>query len=162
MIRRILSVCLILICVYVFLGISSLDKQYFICPIEYKTDLIVRHDHRGNGDFASKRSGQRTHKGLDLLANVGTPVYAAKSGKVIAAAQNSGMGKYVIIRHRDEVVTLYGHLSRISVHRGDDVRQAQVIGNVGKTGNARAQDILPHLHFEVRKNGSPVDPLEYI
>lgn len=162
MTRRILLVFLILICVYVFLGISSLDKQYFVCPIEYKNDLIIRHDLRGNGSFASNRSGRRIHKGLDLLAKVGTPVYAAKSGKVISASQNPGMGKHVILRHREGMITIYGHLSSIAVQKGDYVRQGTVIGSVGKTGNAAARDMLPHLHFEVRKNGVPQDPLEYI
>jgi murein DD-endopeptidase MepM/ murein hydrolase activator NlpD len=162
MIKRALLVFLFLICFYVFLGISSLDKQYFICPIEYKNDLIVRHDYRGNGAFASNRSGRRVHKGLDLLAKVGTPVCAAKSGKVISATQNPGMGKYIIVRHRDGMITIYGHLSGIFIQKGDYVRQGMVIGSVGKTGNAAAAGMLPHLHFEIRKNGVPQDPLEYI
>jgi murein DD-endopeptidase MepM/ murein hydrolase activator NlpD len=162
MIRKILLIILIFICVYVFLGLAWTDKHYFICPIEYKSDIIIRNDHRGDGTFASSRSGRRMHKGLDLLAEVGTPVLTAKSGKVISATQNKGMGKYIIIQHRDNIITIYGHLSNIFVRRGDFVRQGQVIGSVGKTGNARAADMLPHLHFEVRKNGVPVDPLEYI
>ena len=72
------------------------------------------------------------------------------------------MGNYIIISHRDNIITIYGHLSNIFVRKNDYVRQGQVIGTVGKTGNARAVDMLPHLHFEVRKNGVPVDPLDYI
>ena len=140
----------------------GIDKQYFICPIEYKNDIIIRNDHRGDGLFASSRSGRRMHKGLDLLAQVGTVVCAAKSGKVVSATQNKGMGKYIIIKHRDDVITIYGHLSDIFVCKGAYLRQGQVIGSVGKTGNARAADMLPHLHFEIRKNGVPQDPLEYI
>ncbi|PIQ84869.1 MAG: hypothetical protein COV73_06580 [Candidatus Omnitrophica bacterium CG11_big_fil_rev_8_21_14_0_20_43_6] len=102
------------------------------------------------------------HNGLDLLAKVGTPVCTAKSGKVISATQNRGMGKYVIVKHRDNIITIYGHLANIFVRRNDYVRQGQVIGGVGKTGNARPSDMLPHLHFEIRKNGVPQDPLEYI
>jgi len=162
MIKRILLIILILICVIVFLGLAGMDKQYFICPIEYKSDIIIRNDNRGDGLFASSRSGKRIHKGLDLLAYVGTPVFAAKSGKVISATQNKGMGKYVIIRHRDNMITIYGHLSDIFVRKNDYLWQGQVIGSVGKTGNARAVDMLPHLHFEIRKNGVPQDPLEYI
>ncbi|MDP2927573.1 MAG: M23 family metallopeptidase [Candidatus Omnitrophota bacterium] len=162
MIKKILLIILILICVCVFLGLAWMDKQYFICPIEYKNDIIIRNDNRGDGLFASARSGRRIHKGLDLLADVGTVVYAAKSGKVISATQNKGMGKYIIIRHRDNIITIYGHLSNIFVRRDDYVRQGRVIGSVGKTGNARTVDMLPHLHFEIRKNGVPLDPLEYI
>jgi len=139
-----------------------MDKQYFICPIKYKNDIVIRNDQRGDGLFASARSGRRLHKGVDLLAQVGEPVHTAKSGKVISATQNKGMGKYVIIRHRDNMITIYGHLSNIFVNRNDYVRQGQRIGSVGRTGNAAAAGVLPHLHFEIRKNGVPLDPLEYI
>jgi len=157
-----LLIILIIICIAVFLGLAGMDKQYFICPIEYKNDIIIRNDNRGDGLFASSRSGRRMHKGLDLLADVGTAVYAAKSGKVISATQNKGMGKYIIIRHRDNIITIYGHLSNIFVRKDDYLRQGQIIGSEGKTGNARAAAMLPHLHFEIRKNGVPQDPLEYI
>jgi len=153
---------IILVSVLAFLGFGSLNKQHFICPIGYKSDIIIRNDNRGDGFFASSRSGRRIHNGVDLLADVGIPVLAAKSGKVVSATQNRGMGKYVIIRHRDNVITIYGHLSEISVRKNDFVRQGQVIGRVGKTGNARHYGIMPHLHFEIRKNGVPQDPLEYI
>jgi murein DD-endopeptidase MepM/ murein hydrolase activator NlpD len=162
MIKRTLFTILVFICVGVFLGLTWMDKQYFICPIKYQNDILIRNDHRGNGLFAASRSGRRMHRGLDLLADVGTAVCAARSGKVVSATQNKGMGKYVIIRHRDNVITIYGHLSNILVDRGTYVRQGQIIGSVGKTGNARAADMLPHLHFEIRKNGVPQDPLEYI
>ncbi len=162
MIKKILLIILALICASVFLGLARMDKQYFICPIEYKNDILIRNDHRGDGLFASSRSGRRIHEGLDLLADVGTPVCAAKSGKVISATQNKGMGKYIIIRHRDNIITIYGHLCNIFVRKDDYVRQGQVIGSVGKTGNAKAADMLPHVHFEIRKNGVPQDPLEYI
>lgn len=157
-----LLIILILICSAVFLGLAGMDKRYFICPIKYKNDLLIRNDFRGDGLFASSRSGRRIHKGLDLLADVGTPVRAAKSGQVVSATQNKGMGKYVIIQHRDNYITIYGHLSNIFTRKGDHLRQGQVIGSVGKTGNARSKDMLPHLHFEIRKNGIPRDPLEYI
>ena len=153
---------IILVSVFVFLALGSLNKQHFICPIEYKSDIVIRNDNRGEGFFASGRSGRRLHNGVDLLADVGVPVLAAKSGKVVSATQNRGMGKYVIIRHRDNIITIYGHLSEISVRKNDFVRQGQVIGKVGKTGNARFYGIMPHLHFEVRKDGVPQDPLEYI
>lgn len=160
--KKFLLIILILICITVFLGLSGTDKQYFICPIKYKSDIIIRNDNRGDGLFASARNGKRMHKGLDLLADVGFAVYAAKSGKIVSATQNKGMGKYIIIRHRDNIITIYGHLSNIFVCREDYVRQGQVIGSVGKTGNARSAHMLPHLHFEIRKNGVPRDPLEYI
>jgi murein DD-endopeptidase MepM/ murein hydrolase activator NlpD len=160
--NRILLVVLIIVLAFVLVGIASMDKQYFICPIEYKGNIIIRHDNHGDGLFASSRSGRRMHKGLDLFADVGTPVLTAKSGRVVGATQNRGMGKYIIILHRGNLITIYGHLSAIFVQKNDSVRQGQVIGRVGKTGNARSSQMLPHLHFEIRKNGIPQDPLEYI
>lgn len=159
--KRTLVIISIILLVFAFVGLAWLDKQYFICPIEYKSDILIRNDNRGDGLFASSRSGRRMHKGIDLMADVGAVVLAAKSGKVISATQNQGMGKYVIIRHGDKCITIYGHLSEILVHKNDYVRQGQIIGKVGKTGNARARDMLPHLHFEIRKNGVPQDPLEF-
>lgn len=160
--KKILLAVLIIFIALVFLAVALVDKQYFICPIKYKSDIIVRNDNRGDGLFATSRSGRRIHKGLDLFALVGTPVLAAKSGKVISATQNRGMGKYIIIRHQDNLITIYGHLSEIFVRKGDNLSQGQMIGRVGKTGNATPRDMLPHLHFEIRKNGVPQDPLEYI
>jgi len=160
--KKILFISLILLSVSILLGLVSLDKRYFICPIAYKDDILVRSDYRGDGLFASSRSGRRMHKGLDLLADLGTPVLAAKAGRVVSATQNRGMGKYVIIRHKENVITIYGHLSEIAVQKNDYVRQGQVIGQVGKTGNAKFSGIQPHLHFEIRKDGVPEDPLKYI
>jgi murein DD-endopeptidase MepM/ murein hydrolase activator NlpD len=160
--KKIPIIISIIVLTYVFISLVGIDKQYFICPIEYKNDIIIRNDNRGDGAFASARSGKRIHKGLDLLADVGILVRAAKSGKVVSATENKGMGKYIIIRHRDNIITIYGHLLNIFVGKDDYVRQGQVIGSVGKTGNARAADMLPHLHFEIRENGVPRDPLDYL
>jgi murein DD-endopeptidase MepM/ murein hydrolase activator NlpD len=160
--KKILIIISIIVLISAFVGLLWLDKQYFICPIEYKSDILIRNDNHGDGLFASSRAGRRIHKGIDLMADVGVVVLAAKSGKVISATQNRGMGKYVIIRHAHKYITIYGHLLEILVRKNDYVRQGQVIGKVGKTGNARSRDMLPHLHFEIRKNGVPQDPLEYI
>jgi len=139
-----------------------LDKDYFLCPIEYKRGIIIRNDNRGDGIFAANRSGRRIHQGVDLWANIGIPVLASRSGRVIAAKQNHGMGNYVIIQHPGNIATVYGHLSKIEVANNQFVRQGQVVGLVGKTGNANFCDIQPHLHFEVRKNNIPQDPMEYL
>jgi len=160
--KKILLIILIILSTSVFLGLASMDKQYFICPIEYKSDIIIRQDTGGDGLFAANRSGRRMHKGIDLLADEGVPVLAAKSGKVVSATQNRGMGKYVIIRHSNNIITIYGHLSKILVQKNDYLRQGQVVGRVGRTGNARYKSILSHLHFEIRENGIPQDPLGYI
>lgn len=160
--KKLLLFILLVTSAFMFLGLVWTDKESFICPLNYKTDIIIRNDNHGDGLFAANRSGGRMHQGIDLLADLGTPILAAKSGRVISATSNKGMGKYVIVRHRGNIITIYGHLSEIYVHKNDYVRQGQAIGAVGKTGNARSRDILSHLHFEIRKNGIPQDPLEYI
>lgn len=161
--KKILSFLLIALPIYTIINLYFLDKQYFLCPVEYKEDIVVRCDLRGEGFFASRRSGNRMHEGIDLLAEIGTPVLACRFGRVIASREkNTGMGNYIIIRHPGGLITIYGHLSKIYVRQNEFVRQGEVIGSVGKTGNASHSDIQPHLHFEVRKDGIPQDPLEYL
>lgn len=160
--RKLLFLLLIALPVYLVFSLYFQDKDYFLCPIKYQRGIVIRNDSRGNGFFAAERSGRRTHRGLDLFAAIDTPVLAARSGRVIAATQNNGMGKYIIIQHPDNINTLYGHLSKVYVAQNKSVRQGEVIGCVGKTGNANYSDILPHLHFEVKESGTPQDPMEYL
>jgi murein DD-endopeptidase MepM/ murein hydrolase activator NlpD len=152
------------ICLFIFLiaALYFIDKEPFLCPIEYAGDIIVRCDSHGNGFFGANRSGNRMHQGIDLLADLGTPIKAARSGIVTAADQNRGMGKYIVIIHPYNIKTIYGHLSEIYVRKGQIVRQGQIIGAVGKTGNANYNDIRPHLHLEVKKSGLPEDPFNYL
>lgn len=148
---------------YLLISLYFLDKDYFLCPIEYIQDTaVIRCDGRGDGFFAAKRNGNRLHEGIDLHARIGTPVFAVRSGKVIAVNKNKGMGNYIVLRHPGSITTLYGHLFKIYARKGKLVRQGEVIGSVGKTGNANYRDIQPHLHLEVRKNGVPQDPMEYL
>jgi len=99
------------------------------------------------------------HRALDVAANQGTPVTAADRGVVVRAGWNDqGYGRFVIIDHRIDYVTLYAHLDRILVSEGDVVGQGQVIGTVGSTGNSTG----PHLHFEIRDFGRLVNPLELL
>lgn len=78
--KRILVIIPIIVLASTFIYLVSLDKQYFICSIEYKSDILVRNDNRGDGLFASSRSGRRIHKGIDLMADMGEVVLAAKNG----------------------------------------------------------------------------------
>jgi murein DD-endopeptidase MepM/ murein hydrolase activator NlpD len=100
----------------------------------------------------------RPHTGVDMHASAGTPIEAAASGTVVMAGWNGGYGNCVIIDHGNGLATLYGHQSRIAVSVGDHVSTGQVIGYVGSTGLATG----PHLHFEVRKFGTPVNPVPYL
>ncbi|HEY9841146.1 MAG TPA: peptidoglycan DD-metalloendopeptidase family protein [Candidatus Obscuribacterales bacterium] len=100
---------------------------------------------------------RRMHTGQDFGVPAGTPIRAADSGVVIEAGWIGGYGKAIMIDHGRGIVTLYGHTSAFYVQAGQRVQKGQVIAAVGSTGNSTG----PHLHLEVRINGSPVNPLAY-
>ncbi len=100
----------------------------------------------------------RFHSGLDIGGDYGLPIYAAASGTVIHAGWISGYGNTVIIDHGGGVTTLYGHNDSLNVGVGQTVSQGQVIAMCGSTGNSTG----PHCHFEVRENGEPVSPYNYL
>ena len=102
------------------------------------------------------------HKGLDIRTPLHSKVTAVRGGRVQAGFSKNGFGKYVIIKHPGDYVTLYGHLSKFCVNDSQRIRQGTVIGHVGKTGNARYKAIKPHLHFEIRKDGKYLDPLLFL
>lgn len=117
--------------------------------------------------FITSRFGYRTHpvhgntqfhSGIDISVRYGSPVYATASGKVIRARSSQENGKYIVIKHINNINTVYLHLSRILVREGDFVKKGQIIGMVGDSGLATG----PHLHYEVTYNGRPIDPLLFI
>lgn len=101
---------------------------------------------------------RRFHAGVDFGSPYGTRISAADSGKVIFAGWYGGYGNSVIIDHGGGLTTLYAHASRLSVREGQAVTKGQAIAAVGSTGLSTG----PHLHFEVRRNGSPVDPMGFL
>jgi len=113
-----------------------------------------------NGTFTSpfgQRWG-RLHAGIDLASAQGTPIRAADSGKVVLRAFTGGYGNYTCIQHSSSLSTCYAHQSRFGVSNGQNVSKGKVIGYVGNTGNSTGA----HLHFEVRVNGTPRDPMGYL
>lgn len=120
--------------------------------------LTIRHDAKGDGRFLSPRSGNRLHRGVDLAAELNAPVRAIRSGRVVQAGEDQGLGSFVELEHRPGLHSLYAHLGEIRVREGKRVRQGAVIGLVGKTGNARHPWIAPHLHLEVLEARVPINP----
>jgi murein DD-endopeptidase MepM/ murein hydrolase activator NlpD len=100
----------------------------------------------------------RMHTGIDFGASAGTPIRAAADGVVVSAGPLGGYGNATVIDHGNGLATLYGHQSSIAVSPGQRVSRGQVIGYVGCTGLCTG----PHLHFEVRVRGTPVDPMPYL
>ncbi|RLC31784.1 MAG: M23 family peptidase, partial [Deltaproteobacteria bacterium] len=98
------------------------------------------------------------HHGLDIAARIGTPVMAPADGTVIFSGKKGTLGNSIIIDHGNGIITRYGHLSKCMVKRGQTVKRGDLIGKVGNTGLSTG----PHLHYEVRKHGVPVDPEKYI
>ncbi|MNN56524.1 Murein hydrolase activator NlpD precursor [compost metagenome] len=122
----------------------------------------------GSGDFAwpvlgakmSSSYGQRwgrTHKGIDLVSS-NRSIRASDDGVVTFAGTKSGYGNCIIIDHKNGYQTLYGHLSKISVKKGDIVEKGSKIGVMGNTGRSTGT----HLHFEIHKNGSIQNPMKYL
>ena len=148
----------------VSMGIFYLTEPAFIYPITPNSGegIVVRNDAGGDGDFGAKRRNGRSHSGIDIQAPIGTPVKASKSGLAFCLNVPTGYGKYVLIYHPDTTLTLYGHLSEWAIESATAVKQGQVIGLVGKTGNADSKRIEPHLHFEIRKGNLPQDPRNLI
>ena len=108
-------------------------------------------------EFGAPR-GRSRHEGIDLSAPAGTPVTATADGVVAFAGRSGDFGRLVIVDHGVGWQTRYAHLKRIKVKKGKKVARGEVIGTVGKSGNATGN----HLHYEVRRDGRAVDPRPYL
>ncbi|MDX6723593.1 MAG: hypothetical protein QOD73_1997 [Solirubrobacteraceae bacterium] len=109
------------------------------------------------GRFGEDR-GDHRHSGLDIAAPTGTPIHAAQCGTVVQSGTESGYGLMVCVRHAGGVTTCYAHMSRTQASVNQEVQAGQTIGYVGCTGSCTG----PHVHFEVRRNGTAVDPAPYV
>lgn len=136
---------------------GALNTSIAAGPVRQGTGQFV---YPMNGTFTSPfgmRWG-RLHAGIDIAAPIGTPIRAADGGRVAIAGAVSGYGNYTCIQHGNNLSTCYGHQSSIGVSVGQTVKKGQVIGLCGNTGRSTG----PHLHFEVRVNGNPVNPMSYL
>jgi murein DD-endopeptidase MepM/ murein hydrolase activator NlpD len=113
-----------------------------------------------SGQFTSPFGGRwgRLHAGIDIAVPIGTAVHAADTGTVRISGPTGGYGNYICIQHTGSLSTCYGHNSRLMVTVGQSVRQGQVIAASGNTGHSTG----PHVHFETRVGGNPVDPMGYL
>ncbi len=113
-----------------------------------------------NGCITSKfgKRWGKFHKGLDIGAPNGTPIYSSLDGRVIYSGWEEGYGKVIKIQHNSELITIYAHCSNLYVKVGQYVKKGEKIGEVGSTGRSTG----PHVHFELRKNNEPCNPLVYI
>ena len=100
----------------------------------------------------------KAHHGIDISGAIGTPAFAAADGVVIYSGWMGGYGYAVVIDHGNGMSTLYAHNSEVAVSEGQDVGKGQVVAYAGSTGNSTG----PHVHFEVRISGDPVDPMGYL
>lgn len=117
---------------------------------------------RVSSNFGWRKTFGRMHYGTDIAADYGNPIYAAMDGIVTYANWNGGLhrgyGLLIEIEHAPGLRTRYGHCSAIMVRPGEHVKKGEYIGQVGSTGHSTG----PHLHFEIRVNGNPIDPAKYI
>ncbi|MFN3551326.1 MAG: M23 family metallopeptidase, partial [Endomicrobiia bacterium] len=134
---------------YVFIPEKYIRFKDFMLPL-FNTKVTSNFGLRHHPIFGILKY----HEGIDLKQRYGAAVRAACDGRVIFAGWAEGYGNLIILKHNKGYTTYYGHLSKIRVKKGQWVYKGQVIGNVGTTGWTTG----PHLHFEVRKNGVPINP----
>lgn len=102
--------------------------------------------------------GNELHPGVDIAYTMGAPVVATADGEVVASGPAGGYGNLVQIDHGNGIATLYGHNSQLAVNVGQQVKKGQVIAYAGSTGKSTG----PHVHYEVRINNTPIDPMKYL
>ena len=126
------------------IGINALEKDSLGNPVKAITE---------KGDKANADQMQN-HKGIDIASPYGSDVFCAAKGKVVFAGQKGGYGNCVIVEHGNGLATLYGHLSKVIVKANQEVKVGELIAKSGNSGRSTG----PHLHYEVRKNNTPVNP----
>lgn len=131
------------------------DISYTPLGLPYTGAITSTFGHREN-PFSGE--GIETHKGLDIAGPMGAPVKAMAKGEVAFAGVKGGFGNCIMLKHGNGFETLYGHLSKILVHVGEQINIGEQIGNIGSTGRSTG----PHLHYEIHRNGEKIDPKNFI
>jgi uncharacterized protein YgiM (DUF1202 family) len=133
------------------------NKESFASKLEIPVEGRISSNYGTRIDPITKKSGA-FHSGIDFAAPQGTPVYSAEDGTISTAEwNNGGYGNLIIVKHADDLTTYYGHLYKMSVKGTQKVKRGELIGEVGSTGYSTG----PHLHFEVRRGGTALDPNEF-
>lgn len=144
------------------LGVLDEMNLYRMAAEQLPFAMPVFENFRLTSGFGYRRDpfngGRRLHAGTDFAGPRGTPIYSTAEGEVIFAGRQSGYGNMIEIRHPFGYTTRYAHLSRIRVSEGERVSRGDLIGDMGNTGRSTG----PHLHYEVRLNGDPVNPMTFI
>lgn len=122
----------------------------------------IRNDSAGSGHFNAPRASGRGHQGIDIIAAVGEPVLATRSGTIIDPNWEGSYGRVVDVKHSAGLMSRYAHLSSFTYSHGTYVRQGDRIGAAGRTGNASGYGITPHLHFEIRSGSRLYNPLSLL
>ena len=129
---------------------NSMEKMLLKSPLKYAANITSRYGKRRHPVLGYTRM----HRGVDYGVPTGTPIWSVGDAKVLRAGVNGGYGKFIELKHANGWVSRYAHLSRIDVKRGQKVKQKDIIGAVGSTGMSTG----PHLHYELLRNGSHVNP----
>lgn len=137
-------------------------------PVEKVAWSVREKPSRGDGHFLMPALGPlsspfgmrwgRMHQGIDIASPIGTPVTAADNGRITFAGVKTGYGNCMIIDHGNGYETVYGHLDTLVASEGDIVEKKELIAYSGNTGRSTG----PHLHFEIRKHGEPIDPRPFL
>ncbi|MBE9562704.1 MAG: M23 family metallopeptidase [Proteobacteria bacterium] len=140
-------------------SIQMVSKR-FLQKYRFRTKSLPRHWPLRQGRVSSGygKRGRRMHKGIDIAAKRGTPVYAVEAGTVVRSKRVGAYGNLVEIKHSNVYSTRYGHNSRNLVKAGDKVKRGQKIALVGSTGRSTG----PHVHFEIRQSKVAINPIKYL
>ena len=133
-------------------------KPFYTGFASYPKGMMLPADGWISRGFIAEARGKAEHPGIDIVASKGTPVRCALDGVVKEARWDEVYGNFVVVEHGDSLSTIYGHNDKTLVKEGDHVTKGQIIATVGSTGKSTA----PHVHFEILRNGKPVDPGVYM